>query len=138
MQSRYFIHHDFLLSTPAARRLYHKFAASEPILDFHCHLSPRDIAEDRQFENLFEIWLGGDHYKWRAMRSNGLPERFCTGDASPLEKFTAWAATVPHTLRNPLYQWTHLELARYFGIFELLDESSAACIWYRANEQLAT
>ena len=138
MQSRPFIHEDFLLSTGAARRLYHEFAAPEPILDYHCHLSPRDIAENRQFKNLFEIWLEGDHYKWRAMRSNGVSERFCTGGASPLEKFKAWAATVPHTLRNPLYHWTHLELARYFGIFELLDESTAERIWERANEQLAT
>ena len=138
MNTRPFIHEDFLLSTRAARRLYHEFAAPEPILDYHCHLAPRDIAEDRQFKNLFEIWLEGDHYKWRAMRSNGVPERFCTGDATPLEKFKAWAATVPHTLRNPLYHWTHLELARYFGITELLDASSAERIWARANEQLAT
>ena len=126
-----FIHEDFLLSTPAARRLFHEFAEPEPILDYHCHLSPRDIAENRQFKNLFEIWLEGDHYKWRAMRSNGVAERFCTGDAEPFEKFKAWAATVPHTLRNPLYHWTHLELQRYFGITELLDEKSAARIWAR-------
>ncbi len=138
MQPRPFIHDDFLLTTPKARRLYHEFAKPEPILDYHCHLSPRDIAENRQFKNLFEIWLEGDHYKWRAMRANGVPERFCTGDATPLEKFKAWAATVPHTLRNPLYHWTHLELSSYFGITELLDESSAGRIWERANEQLAT
>ena len=138
MNTRPFIHDDFLLGTHAARRLYHEFAEPEPILDYHCHLSPRDIAENRQFKNLFEIWLEGDHYKWRAMRSNGVPERFCTGDATPLEKFKAWSATVPHTMRNPLYHWTHLELARYFGITELLDESSAGRIWARANEQLAT
>lgn len=133
-----FIHDDFLLSTETARRLYHQFAAPEPILDYHCHLPPRDLAENRQFNNLFEIWLEGDHYKWRAMRSNGVAERFCTGDAEPFEKFRAWAATVPHTLRNPLYHWTHLELARYFGITELLDESNAARVWKQANEQLAT
>ena len=138
MQPRPFIHDDFLLSTRAARALYHEFAAPEPILDYHCHLSPRDLAENRQFKNLFEIWLEGDHYKWRAMRSNGVPERLCTGDATPLEKFKGWAATVPHTLRNPLYHWTHLELARCFGITELLDESSAERIWEQANEQLAT
>ena len=138
MPSRPFIHDDFLLSTGTARRLYHEFAAPEPIFDYHCHLSPRDIAENRQFKNLFEIWLEGDHYKWRAMRSNGVPERFCTGDATSLEKFKAWAATVPRTLRNPLYHWTHLELSRYFGIKELLDESSAERIWEQANEQLAT
>src|SRR5215217_3614192 len=133
-----FIHEDFLLGTRTGRRLYHQFAETEPVLDYHCHLSPRDIAENRQFNNLFEIWLEGDHYKWRAMRSNGVPERFCTGDATPREKFKAWAATVPHTLRNPLYHWTHLELARYFGIFELLEESSAYRIWERANELLGT
>jgi len=138
MNARPFIHDDFLLSTPAARRLYHEFAEPEPIFDYHCHLSPRDIAENRQFKNLFEIWLEGDHYKWRAMRSNGVAERFCTGDATPLEKFKAWAATVPHTVRNPLYHWTHLELARYFGITELLDASSAERIWHAANERLAT
>jgi len=138
MDSKPFIHDDFLLSTRTARRLYHEFAAPEPILDYHCHLSPRDIAANRQFENLFEIWLEGDHYKWRAMRANGVPERFCTGDATPLEKFKAWAATVPHTLRNPLYHWTHLELVRYFGITELLSASNAERIWHEANEQLAT
>ena len=133
-----FIHDDFLLTTRTARRLYHQFAETEPILDFHCHLSPRDIAANRQFRDLYEIWLEGDHYKWRAMRSNGVAERFCTGAAEPFAKFQAWAATVPHTLRNPLFHWTHLELSRYFGIDELLDEASATRIWKQANEQLAT
>src|SRR3954470_1782373 len=137
MHTRPFIREDFLLSTSTARRLYHQFAEPEPIFDYHCHLSPKDIAENRQFKNLFEIWLEGDHYKWRAMRSNGVEERFCTGDADPFAKFQAWAATVPHTLRNPLYHWTHLELKRYFDIDELLDEASAARIWKRANERLA-
>jgi glucuronate isomerase len=132
-----FIHEDFLLSTRTARRLYHQYAEAEPIFDYHCHLSPRDIAENRRFNNLFEIWLEGDHYKWRAMRSNGVNERFCTGDTDPFAKFQAWAATVPHTLRNPLYHWTHLELKRYFDIDELLDEASAARVWKRANERLA-
>ncbi len=132
-----FIHDDFLLQTSAARRLYHEFAEAEPILDYHCHLPPRDIAENRQFRNLFEIWLEGDHYKWRAMRVNGVPERFCTGDADPFGKFKAWAATVPQTLRNPLYHWTHLELARYFGINILLNQDSAERIWKEANEKLA-
>ncbi|MFN9262502.1 MAG: glucuronate isomerase [Acidobacteriota bacterium] len=132
-----FIHDDFLLSTAAARRLYHDYAAPEPILDYHCHLPPKDIAENRQFANLFEIWLEGDHYKWRAMRANGVAERYCTGEAPPYEKFEAWARTVPHTLRNPLFHWTHLELKRYFGIDELLDETTARSIWDRANEQLA-
>jgi glucuronate isomerase len=133
-----FIHDGFLLHTKTARRLYHQFAEAEPILDYHCHLSPQDIAENRQFKNLFEIWLEGDHYKWRAMRANGVNERFCTGQADPFAKFQAWAATVPHTVRNPLYHWTHLELKRYFGIEELLDEASAARIWKAANEQLAS
>ena len=132
-----FIHDDFLLTTAAARRLYHDYAAPEPILDYHCHLPPKDIAENRQFANLFEIWLEGDHYKWRAMRANGVAERYCTGEATPYEKFEAWACTVPHTLRNPLFHWTHLELKRYFGIDELLDETTARSIWDRANEQLA-
>ncbi len=133
-----FIGEDFLLTTKAGRRLYHQFAETEPIFDYHCHLSPRDIAENRQFKNLFEIWLEGDHYKWRAMRSNGVDERFCTGEADPFEKFKAWSATVPHTLRNPLYHWTHLELQRYFGIDELLDGTSATRIWKQASEKLAT
>jgi glucuronate isomerase len=132
-----FIHDDFLLGTKTARRLYHTFAANEPIFDYHCHISPKDIAENRQFKNLFEIWLEGDHYKWRAMRSNGIAEVYCTGNASPLDKFKAWAATVPQTLRNPLYHWTHLELSRYFGITQLLDETSADKIWKKANEKLA-
>ena len=132
-----FIHEDFLLHTRTARRLYHQFAADEPIFDYHCHLPPQDIAENRQFRNLFEIWLEGDHYKWLAMRSNGVAERFCTGDADPFDKFRAWAATVPQTLRNPLYHWTHLELKRYFGVDELLDADSAARIWRRANAMLA-
>ncbi len=132
-----FIHDDFLLGTGTARRLFHEVAAPQPIFDYHCHLSPQDLAENRRFENLHAIWLEGDHYKWRAMRANGVAERYITGDASPWEKFQAWAATVPHTLRNPLYHWTHLELRRYFGITELLNEASAARIWQCANEQLA-
>src|ERR1044071_5384488 len=132
-----FIHDDFLLSTKASQRLYHEFAAPEPILDYHCHIPPKDIAENRQFKNLFEIWLEGDHYKWRAMRANGVSERYVTGDADPAEKFRAWATTVPHTLRNPLYHWTHLELKRYFDIDELLDEATAVRIWKKANERLA-
>jgi glucuronate isomerase len=131
-----FIHDDFLLASKTARRLYHGYAAAEPILDYHSHLSPRDIAADRRFKDLFEIWLEGDHYKWRAMRANGIPERFCTGDASPFEKFLAWARTVPSALRNPLYHWTHLELKRYFDIGALLDETSAKGVWDRANSLL--
>mgnify|MGYP005840025121 CR=1 FL=1 len=132
-----FIHDDFLLTNATARRLYHRYAAGRPILDYHCHLPPKDVAGNRRFRNLFEIWLEGDHYKWRAMRANGVDERFCTGDASPYEKFLAWARTVPYTLRNPLYHWTHLELLRYFGIGELLDEQSAPRVWERANAALA-
>jgi glucuronate isomerase len=131
-----FITNDFLLQSETARRLYHQYAAVPAIFDYHSHLPPKDIAEDRRFENVFEIWLAGDHYKWRAMRADGVAERFCTGDASPREKFLAWAKTVPQTLRNPLYHWTHLELARYFGIDEALDESSAQRIWDRANAVL--
>ena len=133
-----FIHDDFLLGGETARRLYHEYARDEPILDYHCHLPPQDVAANRRFANLTEIWLEGDHYKWRALRANGVDEELVTGAASPKDKFLAWAKTVPATLRNPLYHWTHLELARYFGITELLNESTAESIWGRANEQLAT
>lgn len=131
-----FIHDDFLLATPLARRLYHEIAASQPIIDFHSHLPPQEVAADRRFANLFEIWLAGDHYKWRAMRSNGEPEACCTGSAEPYEKFLALARTIPHCLRNPLYHWCHLELKRYFGIDELLNPESAPRIWAQANERL--
>ena len=131
-----FIAEDFLLKTEAARRLYHGYAEREPILDFHSHLPAVEIAADRQFQNLFEIWLEGDHYKWRAMRANGVAERYCTGDATAYEKFVAWAGTVPFTLRNPLYHWAHLELRRYFGIDVLLEESNAKQVWERANSVL--
>jgi len=133
-----FITEDFLLNNPAAKRLYHTYAEDQPILDYHCHLPPKDIAENRQFRDLAEIWLEGDHYKWRAMRANAVDEQYCTGDAAPYAKFLAWADTVPRTLRNPLYHWTHLELQRYFGIHELLDAESAPRIWERANELLRT
>ena len=132
-----FIHDDFLLHTDAARDLYHSFAKAEPIYDYHCHLPQQLILENHKFADLAEIWLGGDHYKWRAMRSNGVDERFCTGDATPREKFDAWCATVPHTLRNPLYHWSHLELARYFGITDIINPASAEKIWQQANEKLA-
>src|SRR5579884_3287057 len=132
-----FITENFLLRTKTARNLYREYAAGEPILDYHCHLSAKEIAENRSFRDLTEIWLEGDHYKWRAMRANGVPERYCTGNAKPYEKFLEWARTVPHTLRNPLYHWTHLELQRYFGIEELLDESTAARIWEEASARLA-
>lgn len=132
-----FITENFLLSTKKARSLYREYAADQRILDYHCHLSAKEIADDHRFRDLTEIWLEGDHYKWRAMRANGVPERYCTGSANPYEKFLAWSRTVPHTLRNPLYHWTHLELKRHFGIDELLDETTAESIWKRANDQLA-
>lgn len=132
-----FITDDFLLHGPTARELYHRFAADQPILDYHCHLPVRDLAENRRFANLHEIWLEGDHYKWRAMRASGVDERLCTGDAPAYDKFLAWAQTVPGTLRNPLYHWTHLELLRYFGITDLLDARTAPGIWSRANARLA-
>ena len=131
-----FIHDDFLLTNDAAVRLYHDYAASQPIIDYHNHLSPKDIASNRRFENLFEMWVNHDHYKWRAMRANGVAERLITGDASPKEKFLAFAATVPYTIRNPIYHWTHLELKRFFNIDELLNESNAAAIWDECNQQI--
>ena len=134
--SRSFIHDDFLLGNAPARELYHRHAANQPILDFHNHLSPAQIAENHEFADLTELWLAGDHYKWRAMRANGVPERFITGDAAPEEKFHAWARTVPYTLRNPLYHWTHLELARDFGITQLLNTETAAAIWRETQAQL--
>lgn len=133
---RTFLDQDFLLMTETARELYHSHAASQPIIDYHCHLSPKEIAENRRFRNLHEIWLEGDHYKWRALRSNGVDERLITGDASPEEKYRAWAATMPYCLRNPLYVWSHLELRRYFDIDCLLDENTADEVWERANATL--
>jgi glucuronate isomerase len=130
------IHEDFLLHSETSRRLYHHYATGQPILDYHSHLPATDIAADRRFQNLSEIWLEGDHYKWRAMRANGVAERYCTGGASAYEKFLAWARTVPFVLRNPLYHWTHLELKRYFGIGQLLDETNAQSVWNSANELL--
>ncbi len=135
---RPFIHPDFLLDTPQARALYHDYAEPCPIVDYHCHLSPKEIAENRPFANITRAWLGGDHYKWRAMRTVGVPERLITGDADDHAKFLAWAATVPKLLRNPLYHWTHLELARVFGIDDLLlSPDTAEEVWARANERLA-
>jgi glucuronate isomerase len=131
-----FLSEDFLLQNRKARQLYRAYAAEQPIFDYHCHLPPKDIADNRRFQNLFEIWLEGDHYKWRAMRANGVDERYCTGNATPQEKFLAWAKTVPDTLRNPLYHWTHLELKRYFGIDRLLNEKSAQEIWEQTEQQL--
>lgn len=133
-----FIHDDFLLQSASARELYHGFARDEPIYDYHCHVPAAQIASNHRFADLAEIWLGGDHYKWRAMRANGVPERLCTGDASPREKFDAWVATVPHTLGNPLYHWSHLELRRYFGIDALVSPETGRAIWEAANARLAS
>jgi len=131
-----FLDQDFLLENATARRLYHEVAAPLPIIDYHCHLNPAQIAEDTRFDNLSQVWLAGDHYKWRAMRANGIEEKFCTGDATDEEKFMKWAQTVPHTLRNPLYHWTHLELQRYFDIHELLNPDSAPAIYQQVSEML--
>lgn len=131
-----FIHDDFLLHTDVARELYHKHAAPMPIFDYHCHIPPQDIAVNRQYLNMTQIWLAGDHYKWRAMRTNGVSEKYCTGNASDWEKFEKWAETVPQTIRNPLYHWTHLELKRFFGIDEVLNPESARRIWEACNAKL--
>ena len=132
-----FIHDDFLLETPQARRLYHAHSEGLPLIDYHCHLSPREIAEDIRWPDIATLWLGGDHYKWRAMRTAGVEERFITGDASPWEKFEKYAQTMPKLLRNPLYHWSHLELARYFGIDDvLLGPGTAREVFDRCNELL--
>ncbi|AHJ97141.1 glucuronate isomerase [Hymenobacter swuensis] len=133
-----FLNEDFLLRTATARTLYHEYAQQMPIIDYHNHLLPDQIAEDRQFDTITQVWLYGDHYKWRAMRTNGVPERYITGDASDWEKFEKWAETVPQTVRNPLYHWTHLELQRYFGITELLSPASARRIYDQCNALLQT
>ncbi|WP_206077570.1 glucuronate isomerase [Pontibacter sp. SGAir0037] len=124
-----FIDENFLLQTKTAQRLYHEHAKNMPIIDYHCHLSPEDIANNRQFKNLTEIWLEGDHYKWRAMRTNGIAEKYCTGNADAYEKFEKWAETVPYTMRNPLYHWTHMELKRPFGIDKVLKPETAREIY---------
>ncbi|MEO6633151.1 MAG: glucuronate isomerase, partial [Mucilaginibacter sp.] len=131
-----FLNEDFLLETKTAQRLYHDYAAPLPIIDYHCHLPPDQIAADINFENITQIWLNGDHYKWRAMRANGVNEAFITGSKSDWEKFEQWAATVPYTLRNPLYHWTHLELQRYFGIHVILSPATARKIYDECNEKL--
>ena len=132
-----FMDKDFLLDTPTAQTLYHEEAAPLPIIDFHCHLSPKEIAEDHQFRSITELWLGGDHYKWRALRANGVDERYITGDASDWEKFEKWASTMPYCMRNPLYHWTHLELRTAFGIQDILKEETARDIYDRCNKMLA-
>lgn len=132
-----FMDENFLLQTETAQKLYHNHAANMPIFDYHCHINPKDIADDRQFKTITEVWLYGDHYKWRAMRTNGVDERFCTGDASDWEKFEKWAETVPHTLRNPLYHWTHLELKKFFGVEKLLNPATAKEIYDHCNALLS-
>lgn len=131
-----FMDENFLLHNKAAEELYHGYAKEMPIIDYHCHLPPEDVGSDRKFENLTKIWLDGDHYKWRAMRAAGIEEKYCTGDASDRGKFEKWAYTVPLTLRNPLYHWTHMELRRPFGIHDILNPDSAASIYDKANEML--
>ncbi len=133
-----FLNEDFLLQSPTAQTLYHEFAAKQPIIDYHNHLVPEQIAEDKQFDNITQIWLYGDHYKWRAMRAHGVDEKYITGNASDEEKFMKWAETVPYTMRNPLYHWTHLELQRYFGVTELLNKDSAKRIYDHCSALLRT
>jgi len=131
-----FMDQDFLLHTETAKELYHNHAAKMPIFDYHCHINPKQIADDVRFENITQIWLYGDHYKWRAMRANGVDEKYCTGNASDWEKFEKWAETVPYTLRNPLFHWTHLELKKFFGIDKVLSPATAKEIWDECNAKL--
>jgi len=132
-----FMDEDFLLSTKTAQKLYHEFSENMPILDYHCHLNPREIYEDRKYENITQVWLGGDHYKWRQMRSNGVEERYITGDATDREKFQKWAETLEMAIGNPLYHWSHLELKRYFGYEGYLNGETAEEVWNLCNEKLA-
>src|SRR5690606_36065396 len=131
-----FLDEQFLLNTRTAQALYHDYAAHMPIIDYHCHLPPQQIAENTQFDNITQVWLNGDHYKWRAMRANGVDESYITGDRPDREKFRKWAQTVPYTLRNPLYHWSHLELRRYFGITKLLTPDTADAIFDETREKL--
>ncbi len=133
-----FMDENFLLQTKTAQELYHNHAAKMPIFDYHCHIPPQEIAEDKNFENITQIWLYGDHYKWRAMRTNGVNEKYCTGNTSDWEKFEKWAETVPYTLRNPLFHWTHLELRKFFGIEKILSPATAKEIWEECNAKLQT
>ena len=132
-----FMDKDFLLETETARKLFHDYAEGTPILDYHCHVSPREIAEDRRFENITQVWLGGDHYKWRLMRSFGVEEKYITGDASDYEKFCKWAECLGRAIGNPLFHWSHLELQRYFGYHGVLNRKSADEVWNLCNEKLA-
>ena len=132
-----FMDKDFLLSTPTAKTLFHEYAEKAPVLDYHCHINPREIAEDRKFENITQVWLGGDHYKWRFMRSCGVDEHFITGDASDKEKFFKWAEVLGRAIGNPLYHWSHLELQRYFGYTGSLNKNTAEEVWNLCNAKLA-
>ncbi|GGG08485.1 uronate isomerase [Paenibacillus albidus] len=134
--SKRFMDENFLLSNETAVQLFHNHAKDMPIIDYHCHLSPKEIYENKSFNNITEAWLYGDHYKWRVMRANGIEEKYITGDADDYDKFLAWARTVPMIIGNPLYHWTHLELQRFFGVHELLNEGSAPRIWEEVNRQL--
>ena len=138
MYDKPFIHDDFMLTNDYARELYHESAEKMPIIDYHCHLDPKMIADNHMFRDITEVWLGGDHYKWRALRGNGVREEFITGNRGSYEKFEKWAETVPYTMRNPLYHWTHLELARAFGIYEILNPSSARAIYEECTAKLQT
>ena len=131
-----FMDEDFMLQTETAKKLYHEYAEGLPIIDYHCHLSPKEICENKKFSSITEIMLGGDHYKWRAMRSNGIPEDYMTGDKSDFEKFEAFAKTLKYAIGNPLYHWTHLELRRFFGIYDILNEKNARSIFDKANKML--
>ena len=131
-----FMDKDFLLETETAQKLYHEYAAKMPILDYHCHINPQEIAEDRKFENITQVWLGADHYKWRQMRSNGVEEKYITGDASDREKFQKWAETLEKAIGNPLYHWSHLELQRYFGYYGALNGETAEEVWNLCNAKL--
>lgn len=132
-----FMDEEFLLSTETAKKLYHEYAKGMPILDYHCHINPQEIYEDRKFENITQVWLGGDHYKWRQMRSNGVEEKYITGDASDREKFQKWAETLEMAIGNPLYHWSHLELQRYFGYDGCLNGETAEEVWNLCNQKLA-
>ena len=132
-----FMDKDFLLSTPTAQTLFHEYAEKTPVLDYHCHINPKEIAEDRKFENITQVWLGGDHYKWRFMRSNGVDEHFITGNASDKEKFMKWAEVLGKAIGNPLYHWSHLELQRYFGYYGNLNKNTAEEVWNICNAKLA-
>ena len=133
-----FMDQNFLLSTETAQKLYHEYAAKMPILDYHCHISPQEIAEDKRFENITQLWLGGDHYKWRQMRSNGIGEEYITGNAPDREKFQKWSETLEKAIGNPLYHWSHLELQRYFGYDGVLNGVTAQEVWDICNDKLQT